>query len=117
MLGLCVGVVNVIIHIVHYMVHELDHDFQHEWHIKEGAWQWHVYKAVLVMIGAVFVSYVVHKWVPECAGGGSIPVKACIALGSHVPARVGICRLVLTIIYLGTGNPLGIESPTLHICA
>ena len=44
-------------------------------------------------------------------------MKACIAFGVPVPAKVGVARFFLTALYLGLGNPLGVESPTLHICA
>ena len=58
-------------------------------------------------------SYLHDKYLP----GGAIAVRVCVALGTIVPFKVGLARFLLTAAYLSFGSPLGVESPTLHICA
>lgn len=66
---------------------------------------------------ALLVSWISQRFVPECIGGGTIATKICLAVGSPVPVRVGTCRFLLSTLYVGAGNALGIEAPTLHISA
>ena len=40
-----------------------------------------------------------------------------MAVGAPIPFRTAITRIVLSSIYLGMGNPLGIEAPILHVTA
>lgn len=75
------------------------------------------YMACGTFAAASLVSWVSQRLAPECVGGGTIATKICLAVGSPVPLRVGAWRFVLSAIYVGAGNVLGIEAPTLHLCA
>jgi len=68
-------------------------------------------------ISAFLVNCLTQSILPELAGGGIIATKVCIAVGSPVPFRVGAARFVISALYAATGNAMGIEAPTLHICA
>ena len=67
--------------------------------------------------GAFIVGYITKQFVPECLGGGTIATKISLAISSPIPLRIGICRLLLSSVYVGLGNPLGIEAPTIHLSA
>jgi len=75
------------------------------------------YMALGTTISAVFVAWVSRLVAPECVGGGTLATKICLAVGSPVPLRVGVGRFLLSALYVGSGNALGIEAPTLHVCA
>lgn len=75
------------------------------------------YMALGTTVSAVFVAWVSRLVAPECVGGGTLATKICLAVGSPVPLRVGVGRFLLSALYVGSGNALGIEAPTLHVCA
>jgi len=75
------------------------------------------YKIILVACSSLFVGYVTREFVPECLGGGTIATKVSLAISSPIPFYVGFCRLIFSSIYVGMGNPLGIEAPTIHLSA
>ncbi|CEL97091.1 unnamed protein product [Vitrella brassicaformis CCMP3155] len=68
-------------------------------------------------IGGLIVGVLIHRWFPECLGSGLIPTKLHTTLNKPVPLRVAPLRMVFGAIYLGFGNPLGIEGPTVHMAA
>ena len=48
-------------------------------------------------------------------GGGVVQAKMILAEGSHATLLAVICRLFVTVVYVGTGHPHGIEGPTIFI--
>ncbi|CAD7924272.1 unnamed protein product [Amoebophrya sp. A120] len=76
-----------------------------------------IYKIVVAGLGSSVVGYITRTLFPECIGGGTIATKISLAIGSPIPFRVGICRLILSSLYVASGNPLGIEAPTIHLSA
>lgn len=78
------------------------------------------YAAVMTagtLFAAVLVAASTRFFVPECAAGGSIATKICLAVGAPIPARIGLWRFILSALYVGLGNTLGVEAPTLHLSA
>jgi len=79
------------------------------------------YKYVHWVMGATLsagvICYFTKVYIPECAGAGADAAKICMAVKAPVPFFVGVMRIIFSSIYLGTGNPLGIEAPTLHVCS
>eukprot|EP00397_Hematodinium_sp_SG-2012_P019074 GEMP01019584.1.p1 GENE.GEMP01019584.1~~GEMP01019584.1.p1 ORF type:complete len:708 (+),score=59.74 GEMP01019584.1:73-2124(+) len=76
-----------------------------------------IHMGIGTVASGLFVGYIVSTYIPECAGGGISAVKVCLHLGATVPIHIGVSRFVLTSLYIGCGNPLGSEAPTLHICS
>eukprot|EP00392_Amoebophrya_sp_AT5.2_P004029 g4034.t1 len=119
-LGICIGCVNIIFHGAYHYVEDSYVLFNErvfntdEDRSFADAFGYHACRAVGVLLSSIFVGTIVAYL---CAGGGTISVRACIALGSFVPAHVGVARFVLSAVYIGFGNPLGAEAPTLHICS
>ncbi|CAD7955558.1 unnamed protein product [Amoebophrya sp. A25] len=122
-LGVSIGAVNIVFHgAYHWMEDSFIYVNEHFFSADEDrslgdTIGYHLFRAFGVVISSVFCGLIVTYLVPECSGGGTISVRACIALGSFVPLHVGIARFCLSAVYLGLGNPLGAEAPTLHICA
>jgi len=106
----------------HYAIHELSHFYRDTVGdmAKEIMPEWWFpcfHMAFSVIASGLLVGAIVWKFIPECAEGGTSAVKICLAFGAEVPIYVGVARFILTTIYIGFGNPLGSEAPTLHICA
>jgi len=74
-------------------------------------------RAIGVFISAGICSWIGATRVPEVSGGGILPVMICLAMGAPIPVRIGFIRFAVSTIYLGFGNPLGAETPTLHIAS
>lgn len=79
--------------------------------------QFYCCRATGVIFSSIFVGFFTTYVVPECCGGGMLAVKFCLAADTAIPLKVGLYRFFLTAIYIGFGNTLGVEAPTLHICA
>lgn len=69
------------------------------------------------VLSAVTVGVITQKMCPECIGGGMIATRICVSLGAPLRFEVVVYRFALSSLYMGGGNPLGAEAPTLHICA
>eukprot|EP00397_Hematodinium_sp_SG-2012_P001773 GEMP01001778.1.p1 GENE.GEMP01001778.1~~GEMP01001778.1.p1 ORF type:complete len:949 (+),score=157.28 GEMP01001778.1:343-3189(+) len=69
------------------------------------------------ILSAVTVGIITQKLCPECIGGGMIATRICVSLGAPLRFEVVLYRFALSSLYMGGGNPLGAEAPTLHICA
>lgn len=106
--------------------HKTIHAISHLW--KDTVWDamsetmpswWFpcVHMSIGTILSGFFVGWIVFKFIPECEEGGTSAVKICLHFGAKVPMHVGVARFILTSIYIGGGNPLGSEAPTLHICA
>ena len=117
-LGLGIGVANVIFHTMQQYIWE-------SWFYRLGGhltsefgwWYLYIHMTIGVLVSGLFVGFLTSRWFPECSGGGSIAVKMCMAVGTRVPLHIGVLRMVITSIYSGLGNPLGNEAPTLHVCS
>lgn len=76
---------------------------------------------IAMMIGAptlagLAVGIAVRFFVPEVAGSGIPQTKAAYYnKGGKISARAGLWRFVLGALYVGLGNSLGREGPTVHI--
>eukprot|EP00397_Hematodinium_sp_SG-2012_P003053 GEMP01003061.1.p1 GENE.GEMP01003061.1~~GEMP01003061.1.p1 ORF type:complete len:1146 (+),score=144.05 GEMP01003061.1:291-3728(+) len=96
-------------HYYHALEVYLAHYFGHGWiyfHWTIGA-----------SLSGLFVGYITKVYIPECSGAGADATKICMAVKAPVPLFVGVARIIFSSIYLGMGNPLGIEAPTLHVTA
>ncbi|CAD7934918.1 unnamed protein product, partial [Amoebophrya sp. A25] len=80
-------------------------------------WVFATYRVLVAVAGASVVGWLTRNIVPECLGGGTIATKISLAIGSPIPFRVGLARLLLSSLYVASGNPLGIEAPTIHLSA
>jgi CIC family chloride channel protein len=69
-------------------------------------------------LGGLLVGIAVQKWAPQCAGSGIPQTKAAyFNKGGNISARTGIWRFILGTLYVGLGNSLGREGPTVHVSA
>ena len=77
----------------------------------------------LVLVGAptfagLLVGLAVHFFAPEAAGSGIPQTKAAYYnRGGKISSMTGLLRFVLGSLYVGLGNSLGREGPTVHVCA
>ncbi|MBG7607825.1 MAG: chloride channel protein [Verrucomicrobia bacterium] len=101
----------------HYSIHHL---FDWLWEFASG--QDPVWFCV-VLVGAptlagLLVGLSVHYFAPDCAGSGIPQTKAAYYnKGGKISGRTGILRFVLGSLYVGLGNSLGREGPTVHVSA
>lgn len=66
----------------------------------------------------LLVGLAVHYFAPEAAGSGIPQTKAAYYnRGGKVSVVTGLLRFVLGTLYVGLGNSLGREGPTVHVCA
>ncbi len=78
---------------------------------------------IALLLGAptfagLLVGVVVHKWSPEAAGSGIPQTKvAYYNRGGKVSTITGLWRFILGSLYVGLGNSLGREGPTVHFSA
>ncbi|MGJ8632370.1 MAG: chloride channel protein [Luteolibacter sp.] len=69
-------------------------------------------------LAGLLVGLAVHFYAPDCAGSGIPQTKAAYYnKGGKVSTRSGIMRFVLGTLYVGLGNSLGREGPTVHVSA
>ena len=66
----------------------------------------------------LLVGLAVHYFAPEAAGSGIPQTKAAYYnRGGKISSRTGLLRFILGSLYVGLGNSLGREGPTVHVCA
>lgn len=111
--GLLCGLAAVAFHLT---IHHLFH------------WLWSSARAqpegrfVAIMLAAptlagLAVGIAVRFFAPEAAGSGIPQTKAAFYnRGGKISSKVGLWRFVLGSLYVGLGNALGREGPTVHIC-
>ncbi len=64
------------------------------------------------------VGVAVYRFAPEAAGSGIPQTKAAYYnRGGKISSRIGIWRFLLGALYVGFGNSLGREGPTVHMSA
>lgn len=77
----------------------------------------------VILLGAptfagLVVGLVVHYFAPDAAGSGIPQTKAAYYnKGGKVSSRAGFWRFFLGVLYIGMGNSLGREGPTVHVSA
>lgn len=112
--GLCCGLAAVAFH---FAIH---HTFEWLWH---EATRHHplVFGLILLLAptsAGLLVGIAVCRFAPEAAGSGIPQVKAgYYNHGGKLAGRAGIWRFVLGSLYVGLGNSLGREGPTVHVSA
>ncbi|MDP0491647.1 MAG: chloride channel protein [Verrucomicrobiota bacterium JB023] len=111
--GLLCGLVAVAFHFsIHHLFHWL-------WHFAEG--QDPVAFAVILIsaptLAGLIVGLLVTKVAPDAGGSGIPQTKAAYYnKGGKISSRTGFWRFLLGTLYVGLGNSLGREGPTVHIC-
>lgn len=69
-------------------------------------------------LGGLLVGVIAQRYAPETVGSGIPQTKyAYYNQGGKIRSYVGILRLILGSLYIGLGNSLGREGPTVHISA
>jgi CIC family chloride channel protein len=112
--GLVCGLVAVSFHLAIHFV------FEHLWGWASGMGGW---KLMAVMffgptLAGLAVGLVTTFWVPEAVGSGIPQTKeAYYNKGGVTRTHVGFWRFTLGTLYIGLGNSLGREGPTVHMCS
>jgi len=79
---------------------------------------WIFWTIVTPAIGGLIVGLGLSYWAPAAAGSGIPQVKVAFALRSgFVSARETVGKFVLCAFQIGSGASLGLEGPTVQICA
>ena len=96
-------------------------------HLFHGLWSFAESRAPLefaaIMIAAptlagLLVGIAVRFYAPDAAGSGIPQTKAAFYnKGGKISSRAGVWRFVLGALYVGMGNSLGREGPTVHFCS
>ena len=112
LVGLLCGLVAVLFHLA---IHGL-----FEWLWAEASrrkpWEFMTIMLVAPTLGGLVVGLGVQFFAPEAAGSGIPQTKAAYYnKGGKISGRLGIWRFVLGALYVGLGNSLGREGPTVHI--
>jgi CIC family chloride channel protein len=69
-------------------------------------------------LAGLLVGLAVQWFAPDAAGSGIPQTKAAYYnRGGKISGRVGVWRFVLGVLYVGMGNSLGREGPTVHLSA
>ena len=112
--GLLCGLAAVAFHLA------IHHLFDWLWH---GASSLPTWLFILIMLAAptlagLAVGVCVQRFAPQAAGSGIPQTKAAYYNhGGKLSAAGGIWRFVLSTLYVGLGNSLGREGPTVHLSA
>lgn len=111
--GLFCGLAAVAFHIsIHFT-------FEWLWHwaqsLGDGFW---IVMPLLPALGGLLVGFILWKLAPQAVGSGIPQTKAAYynAFGL-IPIKDGVWRFILGTLYIGFGNSLGREGPTVHMCA
>jgi len=69
-------------------------------------------------LGGLLVGYALYRWSPKASGSGIPQTKAAFYNEfGNISLRLAVWRFVLGTIFIGSGNSLGREGPTVHMCA
>lgn len=69
-------------------------------------------------LAGLLVGVTVRWFAPQVAGSGIPQTKAAYYnQGGSISGKIGIWRFLLGALYVGMGNSLGREGPTVHLCA
>ncbi|MCB1232997.1 MAG: chloride channel protein, partial [Verrucomicrobiae bacterium] len=96
--------------------------FESVWHLAH--WfdrfgiPWWVVMPWFPAIAGLIVGIAVSRWSPGSVGSGIPQTKASFYNEfGQIPLKTAFWRFLLTTIYVGGGNSLGREGPTVHMCA
>jgi CIC family chloride channel protein len=79
---------------------------------------WVIWTIVTPALGGLVAGLGLTYWVPDAAGSGIPQVKVAYTLRSGlVPIRDAIGKFLLCSLQIGSGASLGLEGPTVQICA
>ncbi len=112
--GVLCGLAAVGFHLsIEFIFHQL-------WHLAEQlgpVWFWIVIP-LMPAVGGLFVGLCLWKLSPKSVGSGIPQTKAAFYNDfGKIQLKDGIFRFILGSIYIGFGNALGREGPTVHMCA
>ncbi len=114
--GLLCGLAAVGIHLSIHGTFDLAWEFAHHW--ESFGVPWWVVMPWIPAVAGLIVGIAVKHWTPGCVGSGIPQTKAAFYNEfGEIPLKTAIWRFVLTTIYVGGGNSLGREGPTVHMCA
>jgi len=110
--GLLCGLVAVLFHLsIHHLFEWLWHEASH----REPA-QFMAIMLIAPTLAGLLVGIGVQFFAPDAAGSGIPQTKAAYYnKGGKISSRTGVWRFVLGALYVGLGNSLGREGPTVHI--
>ena len=101
----------------HLAIH---HTFELVWHLSEltgPTWFW-VVMPLMPTVGGLVVGLFLWKVAPSASGSGIPQTKAAYYNDfGRITLKDGFFRFVLGTIFIGMGNALGREGPTVHMCA
>jgi CIC family chloride channel protein len=81
-----------------------------------NSWIW--WTILTPALGGLVTGIALYYVVPAAAGSGIPQVKvAFVTRSGYVSVKETVGKFVLCVIQLGTGGSLGVEGPTVHICA
>lgn len=79
------------------------------------AWYW---LPLLGILAGLVVGWLIERWAPAAVGSGIPQVKTALArVPTELTWRVGVVKLVSTMLILGAGVPLGRQGPTVQVGA
>lgn len=111
--GILCGLAAVAFHLsIHYTF-----DLVWEWARHQGIWFW-IVMPLAPAVGGLIVGIILTKFAPNASGSGIPQTKASFYNDFGViKLREGVFRFILGTIFIGFGNSLGREGPTVHMCA
>ena len=87
-------------------------------HATPGTHAWIAWTVLSPALGGLICGLGLYYFVPAAAGSGIPQVKVAFAQRSgFISARETIGKFVLCVMQIGSGGSLGVEGPTVHICA
>ena len=110
--GLLCGSTAVLFHLA------IHHLFEWLWRSATRVDSWRFVAILLAAptLGGLLVGLAVRFFAPDAAGSGIPQTKAAFYnKGGKISSRTGVWRFVLGALYVGLGNSLGREGPTVHI--
>lgn len=87
-------------------------------HATPGSHSWIALTVLSPALGGLICGAGLYYFVPAAAGSGIPQVKVAFTWRSgFISARETIGKFVLCVMQIGSGGSLGVEGPTVHICA
>jgi len=101
----------------HFSIHHLFEWLWEQASSRDTFWFCTILLAAPTFAG-LLVGLVVHFFAPDAAGSGIPQTKAAYYnKGGKISGRTGVLRFILGSVYVGFGNSLGREGPTVHVSA
>lgn len=113
-IGLVCGLIAVAFHLSIEYVFDHIVDFQN----KQSRWLSIILMILAPAVGGLIVGFVLYKIEPSGGGSGIPQAKAAYwNNGGILSFRETFWRYILGVVSIGSGNSLGREGPTVHLCA